>query len=256
MNTSISKIYRFTAGATGLLVVLFIWKIASAQVHPFILPSPADTYLALTELFKSGELVSNMIITIRRTLIGYGLSIVFGVLLAVILKSNYFWQNFFRPIITISQTIPPVVWITLAVIWFGIADELTPIFLIFIVTFPIIFINVFNGLDNIDYKLVEMGKIYNSSARQMVLDIYIPALIPQLLSAINIGLAFAWKSTVFAEFVGSNSGIGFALSMANNNLQTDRLFVWTVVVLILMFVFEYLIIFPFNRLVMRWKNND
>lgn len=255
MSTSTSKRYNFTISTTGLLVVLLFWHLLAGRFNPLVLPSPAETWTALKELAVSGSLFTNLWITVRRTLIGYGAAILTGFTLAVILKASSFWQLVFRPLITIIQTIPPIVWLVLAVIWFGIAEEITPIFLIFVVTFPVIFINVFSGLKSIDLYLVEMARVYRCTRRQVILDIYLPALIPHLVSAVSIGLAFAWKSSVFAEFIGSSSGIGFALSMANSNLETEELFAWALVLVGLMLIFEYLIIQPIQRYVTRWNRH-
>lgn len=64
------------------------------------------------------------------------------------------------------------------------------------------------------------------------------------------------KSTIFAEFVGSSSGIGFALSMANANLETEKLFAWTIVLILMMLVFEYGFLVPLNKRVTRWKQHE
>ncbi len=256
MNASISRWYKVSRGTTGVLVVLLFWQLMSKRFNPLVLPSPLETIEALFTIALSGELGSNILITLKRTLVGYGLAIIAGFIMAVLLKSRQKWQYFFRPLITIIQTIPPVIWLVLAVIWFGIADNLTPVFLIFIVTFPVIFINVFSGLDDLNDELLEMAKIYRFNSRQVLLNIYLPSLIPHLVSAVSIGLAFAWKSSIFAEFIGSNNGIGFALSMAHSNLETEELFAWAFVLIILMLIFEYLVLQPLNRSVTGWRNHN
>ena len=141
-------------------------------------------------------------------------------------------------------------------IWFGIAEDLTPVFLIFIVTLPVIFLNIYTGLAGIDLSLIEMATVYQASKKQIVFNIYLPSLVNQLVSAVSIGLAIAWKAAIFAEFLGSSAGIGFTLSMANSNLQTEELFAWTLVLIGLMLVFEYLVIQPLQKYATRWRQND
>ncbi len=251
----IKKAKKILLSTTGFLVVLLIWSYYSKQINPLILPSPVDTFNSFIDIYKSGDLFVNLIITVKRTIIGYGLAFFVGFLLALVLNKYNLLYTIFRPIITVVQTTPPVIWLALAVIWFGIADNLTPIFLIFVVTLPIIFVNIFEGLQNIDDKLIEMAKVYNIKKTQVFYDIYIPSLVPYIFTALSIGLAFAWKSTIFAEFLGSNSGVGFALSMANSNLNTDKLFAWAILLIVLMLIVEYLIIKPIQRKVTGWKNN-
>ncbi len=78
------------------------------------------------------------------------------------------------------QATPPVVWIALAVIWFGVAEDLTPIFLIFIVSMPVIFVNLFQGIEDLNTELVEMAEAYSTPRLRIIKEIYFPALLPAL----------------------------------------------------------------------------
>lgn len=247
---------KILIGTAGLLVVLILWGVLSRKYPPLVLPSPGETFQALRVLWNSGRLGQSTLITLKRTAAGYSLAVITGLLFALLLRSNRYCQYLFRPMVTVIQTIPPVIWLVFAVIWFGIADDLTPVFLIFIVTFPVIFINIYTGLDSIDLRLVEMARVYRSSSTRIIFKIYFPALIPHLVSAVSIGLSFAWKSTIFAEFIGSSSGIGFDLSMANSNLETEKLFAWALLLVVMMLVFEYGILQPLKRYVTRWNSHE
>jgi len=249
----INKFKKILLSTTGFLVVLLIWIYYSRQMNPLILPSPLQTFNAFIDIYQSGNLFNNLFITIRRTIIGYGAALIIGFMIALILNKSNTLYTITRPIITVIQTTPPVIWLALAVIWFGIADNLTPVFLIFIVTLPIIFVNIFEGLQDIDQNLIEMAEVYKADRQEIFFDIYVPSLIPYIFSALSIGMAFAWKSTIFAEFLGSNSGVGFALSMANSNLNTDKLFAWGIILILLMLAVEYLIIKPVQKKATRWK---
>ncbi len=255
-NFTSNKFYALVLSTSGFLVVLFIWGIFARNTNSLILPAPRETLLALKKLLYTGELYHNLLITVKRTMLGYGFALITGILLSLLLHKNKILQLILRPLITVIQTTPPVIWIVLAVIWFGIAEDLTPVFLIFTVTFPIIFINLFEGLQDISKELIEMAEVYSWNKKQVYLHIYYPALIPHLVSAVSIGFAFAWKSSVFAEFVGSASGVGFALSMANSNLQTAKLFAWAIVLVVLMLIIEYIIIKPVQKTVTRWRKDE
>lgn len=252
MKSFTTKLYSISMSTIGLLIVLLFWKMFSLNLNSLILPSPQQTWEAMVGIIKSGVLFSNLLITLKRTLIGYTLAIFTGFILAILLKTSRSLYLLFKPMITIIQTIPPVIWLALSITWFGIADDLTPIFLIFVVTLPVIFINIFSGLESINYDLIEMAQVYKFSRGQVILHVYLPSIVPHFVAAINIGLAFAWKSTVFAEYLGSSNGIGFALSVANSNLETDELFAWAIVLVFLMLFFEYVILQPVQAYVTRW----
>jgi NitT/TauT family transport system permease protein len=240
----------------GFWVVLLIWILVVDNYNPLILPSPEQVLNAIKELLLSGELYTNLLITLRRTIIGYSSAVLSGLVLALLLSQSMILNKILRPIITVIQATPPIIWLSMAIIWFGIAEDLTPIFLIFVVTLPVIFINFLEGIKDIDQDLIEMARVYSCKRKKILLHIYLPALVPHMVSALSIGFAFAWKSTVFAEYLGSSSGIGFALSMANANLETDKLFAWAIILILLMLIVEYFFLRPFQNKVTRWKNNE
>lgn len=244
---------QFLTGTTGLLVVLVCWHHFSSQFHPLLLPSPGETWWALEQLVETGELQVNLMITLGRCCRGYSAALGAALLLSLLIKGSPLWRALLRPLITVAQIVPPIIWIVLAVIWFGVADDATPIFLIFIVTFPITLVSLLGALEAMDGDLVEMARFYRCSTRKILFQVYLPQLFSQLLATISVGLSFAWKSTIFAEFLGSTSGVGYALSWANSNLETEKLFAWALVLIVMMLGCEYGLLQPLQRRMERWK---
>jgi len=238
-----------------LFFIFLIWERSAAGLNSLILPSIGESYQALKEIALSGILLESFIITLRRTLIAYGLAVILGIITALLLYRFKILQRTFRPLITVIQATPPVVWVSLAVVWFGVADDLTPIFLIFIVSLPVIFVNIFQGLEDMNVELVEMARAYSTPRYRILKEIYLPSLLPALVSALSIAFAFAWKSSVFAEFIASSSGIGYQLSRANSMMATDRLFAWTIVLILFMLFVEYYLLEKLKKHVSRWKND-
>jgi NitT/TauT family transport system permease protein len=238
-----------------LFFIFLIWERSAAGLNSLILPSIGESYQALKEIALSGILAESFIITLRRTLIAYGSAVILGIITALLLYRFKILQRTFRPLITVIQATPPVVWVSLAVVWFGVADDLTPIFLIFIVSLPVIFVNIFQGLEDMDIELVEMARAYSTPKYRILKEIYLPSLLPALVSALSIAFAFAWKSSVFAEFIASSSGIGYQLSRANSMMATDRLFAWTIVLILFMLFVEYYLLEKLKKHVSRWKND-
>ncbi|MFW6386575.1 MAG: ABC transporter permease [Bacillota bacterium] len=243
-------------GLAGFLFFLFLWSLLAYRSSSLFFPTPGETVVALRRLALSGSLLENTLITVYRTMLGFSLAFVLGTLAAVLTFRIRFLAGLFRPLLSIVQTTPPVVWAALAVIWFGIAEDLTPVFLIFIVTFPLVTVNIYEGLGSIDGGLLEMAALYHCRRWQILFGIYLPALSPAFFSSLRVGLAFAWKAAVFAEFIGSTSGIGYELSRANSALRTDNLFAWAIVLVGLMLAVEYLIIGPWKQIVLEWRNNE
>ncbi len=238
-----------------LIVIFLIWERGAAGLNSLILPSIGETYQALKEIAVSGILMESFLITLRRTVTAYGLAVIAGIILALLLHRFSLLQRTFRPLITIIQSTPPVVWVSLAVVWFGVADDLTPIFLIFIVSMPVIFVNIYQSLEEMNTDLIEMARAYSTPRFRILKEIYLPSLLPALVSALSVAFAFAWKSSVFAEFIASSSGIGYQLSRANSMLATDRLFAWTIILILFMLFVEYYLLEKLKEHVSRWKND-
>lgn len=249
MKNSIIKPFYFV-----LLILIIIWEQSAAALNSLILPSVGDTYNALIELAETGILFSSFLITLERTLIAYSAAVIAGVLLALLMHRFDYFKRAFRPLITLIQATPPVVWIAFAIIWFGVAEDLTPIFLIFIVSMPVIFVNIFQGIEEMNHDLIEMAEVYSTPKLRILQEIYLPSLLPSLVSALSVAFAFAWKSSVFAEFIGSSNGIGYQISRANSLMATDKLFAWTIILLLFMIFVEYYLLEKLKAKVSRWKN--
>lgn len=238
-----------------LLLILLIWEIGAAGLNSLTLPSVGETYQALSEIVLSGSLSHSFLITLKRTLIAYTLAVLVGITLALLLHRFQLLAKTLRPLITIIQATPPVLWVSLAVVWLGVSADLTPIFLIFIVSVPVIFVNIFQALEEMNTDLIEMAHAYSTPSFKILKEIYLPALLPALVSALSIAFAFAWKSSVFAEFIASSSGIGYQLSRANAMLATDKLFAWAIILISFMLLVEYLFLEKLKSYVSRWKND-
>lgn len=237
-----------------LILLLIVWEWTAAGLNSLLLPSLAEVYAALKEIAFSGILWRSFLITLKRTLTAYILALFGGVFSALLLYRFQLLNKTFRPLLTIIQAAPPVVWAALAAIWFGTAADLTPIFLIFIVSLPIIFVNIFQGLEEIDTDLIEMARAYSTPRGRILREIYLPLLLPSLVSALSIAFAFAWKASVFAEFIASSSGIGYQLSRANALLAADKLFAWTFILVVFILFVEYYLLEKLKKRVSRWKN--
>jgi len=252
MRNFTNNLFKISISLTGLVILVAIWSLFSKATNPLVLPSPLEVGDALMELLRSGELAENFLITLRRTLIGFTIAFLSGIGIALLMKRSFVFHRVFHPLLILIQITPPVVWLILTVTWFGIAQEITPIFIIFIIVFPIVLISFLEGLDSIDRDLVQMAKVFNCKRTRIFFHILLPGISPCIISSARIGLAFAWKSTVLAEFLASSSGAGFMLSMANSLLDTSKVFAWALILILTMLGLEYLVISPLKKRANLW----
>jgi len=165
---------------------------------------------------------------------GYLISLLVGSSIGIAMGLNEKINKLVKPLISTLQTIPNISWILLAIIWFGLNSKIV-IFTIFISILPIFVINTEEGVKNTDYKLLEMAHIYDLSFWNTLSKIYFPSVKPYLNSAAVITIERAWKIGAMAELLSLDSGIGAGLYWARNNLETEYIFAWTLVLVFLGF---------------------
>ena len=219
---------------SGAVILLIIWKLISLAYSPIILPSPEKTFLTIYEMIFSHEFWITLSYSLFRVLSGYLLSFISGSLIGIAMGLNKKIDNFLSPYISMLQTIPNISWILLAIIWFGLNSKIV-IFTIFISILPIFVINSREGIKNTSSEYLEMAEVYRLKPLTVFTNIYIYSIKPYVRSAAVITGERAWKIGAMAELLSLETGIGAGLYWVRNNLQTERIFAWTIVLVVLGF---------------------
>ena len=219
-----------------VLVWLFLWQIASVwQGHELLLVSPLRTAETLFYLIQEMDYWYSIGITLFRIMLGFLLAFAFGMIFAFLAWRIPPVYDFLAPMISVMKATPVASFIILALLWVGSSHIST--LCSFVMGMPIIYSNVYQGLSNIDGKLLEVGQIF------------IPSLKPHLMSAIMVGIGFCWKSGVAAEVIGlANNTIGVHLYNAKVYLETPELFAWTVTIILLSVSIEKLLVCVLQKL--------
>ena len=240
------KFLQWLKRLSGIIVLLGMWELLSLFFPPIIVPSVERVFLTLSQMVISGEIWLPLIHTVSRVLIGVSLSILLGGILGTLAGLINGIHEAIRPVIVIIENMPPVVWVIIAVIWFGLG-AIPPIFVIMSIAVPIITIHLDQGIRDIDSSLREMSQSFGVKTSTKLHDLYLPAISGPFFSALSVGFGLAWRGVVMAEFLGSMSGIGNELNWARFNLETDKVFAYTIVIVVLGLATEYLLIKPFQN---------
>ena len=218
----------------GILILIIIWKLISLRYKAIILPSPELTFITTKNMIFSKSFWVDVSYSFFRVGSGYLISLITGSSIGIAMGLNEKINKFLKPLISTLQIIPNISWILLAIIWFGLNSKIV-IFTIFISILPIFVINTEEGIKNTDHKLLEMAHIYDLSFWNTLTKIYFPSVKPYLNSAAVITIERAWKIGAMAELLSLDSGIGAGLYWARNNLETEYIFAWTLVLVFLGF---------------------
>ena len=217
---------------------LSVWYAAYGIVQQQILiVSPDQVLFRLATLIGTGDFWTSTLSSLVRIVIGFALAVALGVVVAVLATLSAFLHDLFNPVIRIIRATPVTSIIILMLIWLN--TDSVPVFAAFLMVFPIVFENVFKGIQNASPNLLEMARVFRLKKSAVLKSVYIPSVMPYFIAACNIGIGMAWKAGIAAEILGVPlHSIGSELYRAKIYLETIDVFVWTAVVIILSVVLE------------------
>lgn len=230
-------------GIPRSIIIIFwvgVWGLASLMMNREIyLPSPMSTARALLGLSVKGRFWHSILMTFIRVIAGFIISSLSGLALGIICGLNRYLYELINPLVVAIKSTPVMSLIIIALIWFQSGQ--VPIFVCFLMCFPIIWTNVVEGIRQVDHRLLEMARVYRVKGGLVLKEIYIPSLGPYLVAGITTALGLGWKVTVAAEVLSNPKySIGGHLYSAKVYLESPELFAWTLVVILLSFAFEQL----------------
>ena len=237
----------------AILLFIAIWDVGNQVYGNLVLPSPLETFQTLYLMLQDDLVIQEIKTTLYRAGLGFGSSLFFGSILGLLAGFFATASMMSRPIVTILMGMPPIAWIVLAMIWFGMGDE-TVIFTVIIVSFPIIFVGALQGTRTLEGDLKEMADSFNLPWHMKFIDIYFPHIFSYIFPAWVSALGMAWKIVIMAELLATSDGIGASLAVARSQLDTPTaLALVTIMISSLMFI-EYIILEPIKREVELWRS--
>ncbi|NLI55067.1 MAG: ABC transporter permease subunit [Clostridiales bacterium] len=230
------------------LIYIAVWEAASLLVgKELLLPSPHATLLRLAALLTQGESWLYAGLTLLRIMSGYLLGVVAGVLLAVLTARSRFAEALLSPLRSIVKASPVTSFILLALLW--LSSNVVPLFISFLMVVPMVWAATAEAIVQTDVRLVEMGRVFGLSNWRIVKKIYVPSVLPQFLAACTTSLGFAWKSGVAAEIIAlPTRSIGYRLYESKLRIETVDLFAWTLLIVALSMLLEWLLIKGMRRI--------
>lgn len=237
----------------GFLLLVVGWHIASLYMHELILSSPKDTFLALWKILDTDYFKKHFWVSMQRVSLGLFIGCVAGFVLGIIAGLYKEVRCLLEPIRWLLMSLPPIILVVLSMLWFGMGSTMA-IFIISMVTAPIVYINIYKGIDMVDEHLIEMAQIYNFSLWTKLTTIYVPAIVTPLSATMVMIIDAGARMVVMAELLGTNNGIGFVVGEARSNLEIPLLFAWILMVIIVVAIVEFGVLHPMHNYLMRWKN--
>lgn len=230
----------------AIVAMVALWGLVSWGLGSALVPSPLETATALGALVQEAESWHHMGLTFARGLVGLALGTGLALLAGLPCGLTPRVMDLINPAVTAAQACPPVVYISLLLVWAGIGS-IVPVAVITIAVFPPLFLNIAQGIASADLRLLKMAKVFRAPRRLVVREILLPGIASHLLAGLSYALGITWKVCATAEFLGSGSGIGSRLFWAYRNLDIPQLFAWTLVLIGLGVFLELALIRPIRR---------
>ncbi|ACL74818.1 ABC transporter permease [Ruminiclostridium cellulolyticum] len=235
----------------ALILILWQGAVSLGYWNQALLPSPPDVGNGFLELVSSGTLFAGVKSSMYRFFVGYLLAAFSAVTLGLVLGWFRNAWSFVNPVVQLVRPISPIAWFPFIVLIFGIGD-LPAIVIIFIAAFFPILLATVNAVGKVDQTYIKVAKNFGIKQPMLLTKIVLPAAFPSIASGLHIALGTAWVFLVAGEMVGAQTGLGFMIIDARNNLRADLLLANILSIGIIGLILDSFIGLAEKQLLKRW----
>lgn len=206
------------------IAALGLWQLLSLLYGPEILPGPVYTAKGGYELLSDGTLLQYIGISSYRVLLGWTLGSLVAIPVGLIIGKVNAVRVVAEPFLNFIRFIPPIAFITLFLVWFGIG-ETSKVMLILYATFFIVVLNTLTGVLSVEEDKIRSARSMGASEWQIVLHVIVPATVPYMFTGIRLAMGTSFMAIIGAEMIASNEGVGYLIWNSRLFFRTDWIFV-------------------------------
>lgn len=240
----------------GIVVALSaLWQSMAWLIASPDFPSLYSVIKSVQFHFNEGDMVNNILITLRRVLLSFIIAMLLGGIIGIMMGVNSLFNKLTDSLLIIMLNIPALVTILLCYIWFGLV-EAAAIAAVAINKIPTVVVMIREGTRTVDKDLLAVAKIYKLSATKTFFSVFLPQLYPFIIAAARSGLSLIWKIVLVVELLGRSDGVGFALNTLFQFFDIAGIFAYTFAFVMIILLIEILFFKPFDKLVARGACGD
>jgi NitT/TauT family transport system permease protein len=206
------------------VVILAIWQFAAIIYGPEVIAGPIDTMKGAAELLEDGSLLTYIGISFYRVFVGWVLGSLIAIPIGLVVGKVKVIRVFVEPVLNFVRFIPPIAFITLFLVWFGIGEQ-SKIALITYATLFIVIINTLTGVLAVEEDKIRAAKSMGASEWQILVHVIIPASMPYIFTGVRLAMGTSFMAIVGAEMIAANEGIGYLIWNSRLFFRTDWIFV-------------------------------
>jgi ABC-type nitrate/sulfonate/bicarbonate transport system permease component len=227
--------------------LIFLSIIIAIQLIFFIfpsqnnfLPSPIDVLVALITQLQQGEILVDIAMSIERVVIGFLLAAIIAIPVGILCGYNQQLGSFIKPVVELLRPIPPIAWIPIAILLFGVGD-VSSYFIVFLGSFFPIFTNTYFGPASLPVIYKNVARSFEIKKSIFITKILFYFSLPYIFTGLKIGIGMAWMSLIAAELIGAQSGLGYYIQLNRLLLRTDNVILGMIIIGIIGFMLSKLI---------------
>lgn len=232
----------------GLSLFLFFlaWFALASRTTPLFFPSPWLVSGVFVDMVKDGSLLGHIQISLFRILTGWAIGSGLGIPLGLLMGDIRFIRTMLNPYVQFFRFIPPISFVTLSLIWFGMG-ETSKVALIIYTTIFIVTINTIAGVMSVNSIHVQGALSLGANRLNIFTRVILPSTIPFLLTGMRLAMGNSFMTIVSAEMIAADKGLGFLIFTSRLFMQTERIFVGIIALGILGFIVDAVFRFAINR---------
>lgn len=242
-----------------IIVLLAVWQflVSVVRLPPVVLPSPLtvlnDAKIMATTGFQGETLWTDAWVSAARIAAGFVAAIIIGAPLGLWMGTNKYVFRAIDPILQFVRPVPPLAYIPLLVVWFGIG-EVSKGMVILLGSIPIIMISALSGVKSTPRHRIQVAQCLGATRFQIFRYVILPSALPEIFTGMRVGIGVAWTCLVAAEMVGASAGLGALVELAGNAIDAGGVLVGIVAIGLLGYFME-LVIRAIERIAVPWKGH-
>ena len=248
---------RFYMRAASMVALVACWWVGSLFTLPEVLPGPVRILETMGRILvepgpEGNSAFFHIGITMFRIVIAFAMAMLAGIGIGLAMGLRKTVEYCLMSLIPLFLTIPTILMVFLAVLWFGFSETGSLVAVVAVVT-PFVTVNMAEGTKAMDKSLMDMARSFKANRRMLIRKVYIPQLMPYLMSAFRYSFGMTWKIVALSETFGIKYGIGYMFFFWFENFDMEQVLAWVLLFVILMLIIEYGVIARFEQRAFAWR---
>jgi taurine transport system permease protein len=233
--------------------LLIVWAVGWEIARPALitLPSPLEVWRTVRHLWDNGQLQANTSASIYRWVLGFGVGVVSGLVFGFLAGLSPLISRMAEPVVSFFMAISGIVWLPIAIVWFGLGTS-TVVFIIWNSVFFLIFANTMLGVRSVATVLEDAVRTLGASRMHIIMRVLVPGALPHILEGLRSGLGFGWRALIAAEIIGATTGLGAMIYQAKEFLRSDVILTGVIIIATIGLLLDALLGLVERRTVERW----